>query len=415
MSLRLLLSVWLAAQMPRRHRSASAWAFSSQLRTTVPCRHPTCVSAKSSKPKTRQSSGSSALKGFGSPALTTKSVPVDKGPTTRAFYEYLDAQGAGDNLKRTSLAFLPVGENVSLRGVVALRDIKKGEDIINIPYELAIDLGPQGGDPTIPAVQLLRDVCESHHSQRDPVKYYRMLPEFQKGDCLGSTDFFSDAALEALQSPLIQEETLQRRLLTKLRFQKDIASDESFPRWMDGSVVTQEHLAWAVWIITSRVLTVQGDATAGDQSSHRLLIPYLDMCNHERSSVHVLTGRACANGQLRIVAGAPIKAGTQVTIAYGVDGNDRFIQDYGFLDTSTSEGFRLVAQQLLGKARVRDGPTRSRMLPETDRERTLERLRETTMAQDQDLLRIETDPQLQMAIEYRWRLKQALSELMEVS
>eukprot|EP00804_Cyclotella_cryptica_P023374 CCRYP_000537-RA/>CCRYP_000537-RA protein AED:0.00 eAED:0.00 QI:191/1/1/1/0/0/2/838/239 len=44
-----------------------------------------------------------------------------------------------------------------------------------------------------------------------------MLPPYQCSDCLGSTDFFSDTALEMMQSTLIVEETLSQRKSVKAR------------------------------------------------------------------------------------------------------------------------------------------------------------------------------------------------------
>ncbi|GKY93395.1 hypothetical protein MPSEU_000307100 [Mayamaea pseudoterrestris] len=391
------------------HASSSAFLHSTFRRINhQPAMPPeTQLSAKASSSKKRSGS-SAALKGFGSSLKNT--IPTDKSPTTRAFLKYLDDKGAGDNLKRTALGFVPM-KDVSLRGIIAMKDLKQGQDIIDIPYELAINLGPQGDDPTIPAVQLLRDYCECHHNENERLAYYKMLPAFNGTDSLGSTDVYSNAALEALQFPLIVEETLQRRRLTQLRFEKDISSDASFPKWIDGETcVSLQHFTWAVWIVTSRVLTVQDD----DSSSVRLLIPYLDMCNHDRSSVHVLTGRACSGGRLRVVAGSMIKAGTPVNICYGAETNDRFIQDYGFLDTTTPQGFRLLAQQLVGKMRMRE-LGRLVTISDVDRDRTLERLRETTMAEDEALLqRQDLDAQMRLTIEFRWRLKQALSEFTNI-
>jgi len=236
-----------------------------------------------------------------------------------------------------------------------------------------------------------------------------MLPPFRGDDSLGSTDFFSQQALDALQAPLVVKETLHRRERSIRRFEQDIATDDNFPSWIDGTPVTEEHLQWAVWLITSRVLTVQGDAEEG--KSYRLLIPFLDMCNHDRTSPHVLTGRAVPGGELKVVAGANIKAGEQVNICYGggVAGNDRFIQDYGFLDAS-KQAYELVAQQLLGKRRLLEGASAGKTITEVDREATLKALRSTTMAEDAKLLETTTDITLRTAIEFRLAVKQALSK-----
>jgi hypothetical protein len=133
------------------------------------------------------------------------------------------------------------------------------------------------------------------------------------------------------------------------------------------------------------------------------------MCNHDRNSPHVLTGRV--GGALKVTAGGRIKAGEQVNICYGggVAGNDRFVQDYGFLD-SNNDAYWIVAQQLLGKIRIQEGANVGKTLPEADRERTLANLRETTMAEDEALLVREKDAQIRTAIAYRLGVKKALSK-----
>ena len=148
-----------------------------------------------------------------------------------------------------------------------------------------------------------------------------MLPT---DDHLGSTDFFSDTALEMLQSPSIVEETMSRRELVKARYERDVEPmtqmSSNLYRWESyddtdddsNKIATQSHLQWASWIITSRVLTVQGPPESN--TANRLLIPLIDMCNHDRDSPHVLTGRAMAGGVLKVVAGIDVKKGDQINI-----------------------------------------------------------------------------------------------------
>ena len=377
--------------------------------------------AKTSNKKKKKGKGSgggsaAGVKGFGSVSSSSDiSVETDRSKEARAFYDYLEQQGAGDNLKRCALGyFLLPNTDVSLRGVVAMRDLKKGDVIITIPYEVAINLGPEGEDPTGPALEFLRDYCEVLGNEGSQSKngkrsdYYKMLPAFKGEDCLGSTDFFSEESLDALQSNTVKEETLKRRERVKRRFEQEV--DGNFPAWIDGTPVTKEHLQWAVWLVTSRVLTVQGDA--GEGRSYKLLIPFLDMCNHDRTSPHVLTGRAVPSGELKVVAGAAVKAGEQINICYGggVAGNDRFIQDYGFLDPH-KDGFDIVAQQLLGKRRILEGANAGKTMLEADREEAIRLLRSTSTAEDSSLL--ETASRvggLRSAIEYRLGVKKALSK-----
>lgn len=362
---------------------------------TAPQRFGSVLLAKKQKKK----ASFSGVRGFG-----VSVVEVDRSKETRDFYKYLEENDAGDTLKRTSIG----NENDLLRGVLATRDIPKGSDIINIPSNLAVNLGPEGGDPTLPAVQFLKDYCSVVSDASKPPSrrdYYRMLPGFGSADCLGSTDFFSDEALEALQSPLVVEETKARRFLTETRFSKEF--DDS-ARWIDGSPLASEHLQWAVWLITSRVLTVQTD---DGSPSCRLLIPYLDMCNHDRGAVHILTGRV--GGELKVKAGSTVKAGDPIHITYGGGeaGNDRFLQDYGFADPSPL-AFDIVAQTLLGKRRIREGGGAGKFLPKADQDKSLEALRATTMKEDEALLARDDgiNSSLRSAIAYRLGVKMALSK-----
>jgi hypothetical protein len=399
----------------------SRWQYRFQ---SVPYRDLTPLSmAKGTK---KNKTGGGGLKGFGSMSVVSSSssskkvsVELDRSKDAREFYAFMQEGGAGDNLSRCALGKFPLTESgdVTLRGVVALKPCKKGDVIIQIPYELAANLGQEGVDPTIPAVTFLKDYCETlgNDESADATKsssaaYYRMLPPFEGDDCLGSTDFFSDRALQELQFPHVVDETLKRRELVHARFRLGISTSNDFPKWIDGSDVTKEHLLWAVWLITSRVLTVTGDESQG--RSYRLLIPFLDMCNHDRASPHVLTGRAVPGGSLNVVAGAPVKEGDAINICYGggMAGNDRFVQDYGFLDSGIDcTAYNMVAQQLMGKRRLVEGVGAGQFMSQADIARALDELKRTTIEQDVQLLADETDTQLITACNFRLGVKRALS------
>lgn len=252
--------------------------------------------------------------------------------------------------------------------------------------------------------------------------FLSVFPEFNSMDVLGCTDFFSDEALALLQYPPIQEETLVRKRRVKERFERDILPMAQIAtnlyKWKNGETVTEEHLRWAVWLVTSRVLTVQGEEGTGDK--FRLMIPLIDMCNHDRSSVHVLSGRAVNGGTLKVIAGKTVMAGEQVNILYGagVSGNDRFLQDYGFLDTSgNSAGYDIVAKILMGKTRIVDGAGalggRPTLMPLDDRDRTLNALRLTSLEEDLIIAskHVGMPIDIRSAIEFRVGVKEALRRL----
>lgn len=394
--------------------------------------------AKSKTKKKKKNASSGGLKGFGSSSSSASGGAggtIDRSQSALKFYDYLQRNGGESNLKRVGLGYFPLQlgpskeDVIQLRGVIALRDISKGESIIEIPYEMALDLGRENADPTLPATTFLQKYCswisnsDGPPGDKERGDYFAMLPPFLSEDCLGSTDFFSDAALDMLQSPTIVEETLSRRELAQARYERDVEPmaemSPNLYRWENDHVATQTHLQWASWIITSRVLTVQGPPESN--IANRLLIPLIDMCNHDRDSPHVLTGRAMSGGMLKVLAGADVKSGDAINIGYGgsVEGNDRFIQDYGFLDAGGSkesrggktkgvvaEAYKIVARKLLGKGR-----SHAKMLTTAEQELALGALAATSLEDDEGLLASGNENNDErMALEYRIGIKKALKE-----
>lgn len=104
--------------------------------------------SKSVAKKKKSKSNVSSLKGFGAPTTTattnSSGVTIDRSKSALAFYDYVAANGGQSNLKRVGLGEFPLpGTDLNIRGVVALQDIRKGEPIIEIPYEMALDFGRQ--------------------------------------------------------------------------------------------------------------------------------------------------------------------------------------------------------------------------------------------------------------------------------
>lgn len=102
--------------------------------------------AKAQKKNTRKSRNSgSGVKGFGSVGVTKGLlVNLDRSSEARSFYDFMEEGNAGDNLSRCAIANLPLTDDTRIRGIVAIKPIKKGDVIIRIPYELAINLGQEG-------------------------------------------------------------------------------------------------------------------------------------------------------------------------------------------------------------------------------------------------------------------------------
>lgn len=433
----IFLVTLFVAGLDAGHSFACYETHNNPITKTIRPYHTSSSSSLCAKKSKKKSSGgkntSTGVKGFGSGMKSSSSSSsasvnqIDRSRKTLQFYDFIEKNKAGANLKRVAIGTCTIkspdsDENIDIRGVVALRDIRKGEDILSIPYELALNLGREGNDPTLPAYMLLQEICRHAPSEAvlnkgliDYSPYIAMLPEFDGPDCLSSTDFFSDEALDALQFPVIKEETLLRRKLTQARFDRDVqpmidigasGGNNALAVDTNNEPITFRHLQWAVWLITSRVLTVQG--ADGSGQAFRLMIPFIDMCNHDRNSPHILSGRAVPGGILRVVAGADIKAGEQVNICYGggVAGNDRFIQDYGFLDWS-GDNDGAMAYDIVTKKLLKG----NQGLTFQERDEAMEALSNTSILEDQKLLNLTSKSDLKAAISYRIGIKKSLERV----
>ena len=88
-----------------------------------------------------------SAKGFGS-ITTPAGGRLLSEPKYEALYEWLRASPL------TNLRKVAVADFGGLRGVMALQDIDKGEEIVGIPATFAVDLGGDARDP-LPAAQRL--------------------------------------------------------------------------------------------------------------------------------------------------------------------------------------------------------------------------------------------------------------------
>lgn len=304
-------------------------------------------------------------KGFGErikKPMSKSKVDHDTSDKTIQFYQHLANVGAADTVSKVGLAFVN-----DLRGVVSLRFIKKGETMIEIPFEAAYDLGVvsnNNNDPTNAAITL-SDLLKKTKENDGDHSYFSMLPRQHSSEISTTTDYFSDDALSALQLPFVKSETVRR--LEKLK--ESATSPDHY-----------EELKLALSYVTSRVLTVEGpESEYGER--HSLLIPMIDMCNHDRDSPHVLSGRAASGSKLRVVAGKDVLAGEQINICYGGGhaGNDRFVQDYGFLDPLPLSNL-IVARSLVSRKIVEKGLSTSTKME------ALAALKLTTVEEDELLL-----------------------------
>ena len=299
----------------------------------------------------------------------------------------------------TNLRKVAVADFDGLRGVMALQDIGKGEEIVAIPATFAVDLGADGADAINAAQRLLAtreaEVAPAYEPEEDEEEevmpsspraaYWATLPPPDSPD-LCTPAFFEEEELAMLQWPPLVAETRQRaKQIGNAIGEGAVAESEpSATRWLE----------WAAWAVLSRVLTVQGPPSGGGLGGapvgRKLLIPFIDMFNHRAGTKHYLTGRT--DGMLKVVAGAPVKAGEQIFILYGVEStsNMEFVSHYGFHDPSATAA---TADRALVRAR-RD---------------ELSELLSTSEAEDEAALAATPPPpyQHQLALRLRLSLKRA--------
>ena len=311
-----------------------------------------------------------------------KEFILDTSPSTMDFNSHLKTfPGLSKTLSNVCIGISKNGKG--MRGLYARRSIAEGETIVEIPYENCVDLGNQyggggmggGGDPTLLVPALLDRMAEDGPY----LPYFKLLGT--EGEIL-CTDYWDDETLDMLQLPFIKAETLRRR--EKL---------EAIP----GS--SRERKLAALTFITSRVLTVEGEE---EGPFHKLLIPLLDLANHHPNSRHILTGRAIPTGTLKIVAGRDVRENEEILIKYGTEGNDRFVQDYGFLQEG---GYVPVVRNLT--SRKQGG---SLLLAEKNE--AIEALKKTTLQEDE--IAIENldsaSASTKLALTMRIGMKRALSK-----
>jgi len=310
-----------------------------------------------------------SVRGFGS---HTRQAPgagrLLSEPAYDRLYEWLRSSS------HTNLRKVAVADFDGLRGVMALQPIAKGEEIVSIPAEFAVDLGSESANPLPAAVRMLQ---EKRADGGHRAVYWELLPQPGSPD-LCTADFFSEEELQMLQWPPLLEETSDR----SAGLQRAVAAAESGGG--GAAAFELQELRWAVWTVLSRVLTV----LSPDGSGHKLLIPFMDMFNHRAGCKHYLTGRT--DGRLRLVAGEPVAAGEQVHILYGTEAtsNAELLGHYGFVDPGAAAADRALV----------------RAHPEA-----VAALRATTVAEDRALLDSEDMRPYteQLALRFRIAMKKA--------
>lgn len=223
------------------------------------------------------------------------------------------------------------------RGMYATKSFKKGDILCKIPSDCALALSDPSkmGDidqtPAEGGLNFLRWYADNDKAKAMWKSYLETLPT-KDANFDPTPDFYSEEDIDALEYPLAIRLAAERRMQIK-----EVSQKEGIP---------MDELQFATWLIASRSFVISisiGDeaaagagATAANKKALRVLLPYLDMINHSsddaNAELHLIDPEK-DEAWFAIRATRPIKAGKEISIAYGsgVESSVELLQNYGFV------------------------------------------------------------------------------------
>lgn len=295
------------------------------------------VSSSNSPKKTKSSNQGKAAGGFGKTATPAPVVhDPDTSDSTQDLIKFLVSQksrGIGTEDCGNEIGF---HRETGIRGLYATKNFKKGEIICRIPSDCALALSdPQMGGDDVPTIAHGgRNYILLYQDDAKACKlwapYLNTLPT-EEANFDATPDYYSDEEVEALEFPRFVESAKTRKQQIQ-----DLAEKEG---------MTFSDLQFATWLVSSRSFQISisnepeaagAGSVASVQKSIRVLLPYLDMINHNSNEANAelhLIDPEKDEAWFAIRATRPIKAGKEVTIAYGtgVDSSFDLLLNYGFV------------------------------------------------------------------------------------
>lgn len=216
--------------------------------------------------------------------------------------------------------------------MIATEAIPAGGVLCSLPRSLAVDLGTEGANPGVAALELLRlmDAAAGGGgggSGRPLAPVFDCLPALGSAEVL-TPDWYTAAELDALEYRPVVTEVLARQQLLRSTYEDAVSADAAVAERLERMGGYERYL-WAVFIVVSRSYTI---ADASGAPPRKYLLPLFDMANHHPASPHTMT---CRGGVFQLLAGAPVAAGEEICLVYGGSaglGNDRLLMDYGFVN-----------------------------------------------------------------------------------
>mmetsp|Transcript_67007 Transcript_67007/g.111338 ORF Transcript_67007/g.111338 Transcript_67007/m.111338 type:complete len:516 (+) Transcript_67007:44-1591(+) len=318
------------------------------------CGAPRC-GRPSKRPSKRAKQGSISRgfdpgsRGFGRPSPAASKLPIPasppEGPEWRAFESWLVERGA--HLNGVELA--DCGEG--LRGLRTTKACNRGDELIRIPRSLILDtkradarLGALWADgPPLPRyakLALLVLLEQQLGPTSDVAPYIEILPtpaDFEAEG--GPTTLWTKEELEVAECPKLSTDAVMRyeRWASSPVLEHDAFAAGWRALGLDGAAPSKAQLRWAVAAVTSRAY----GAVDSDGSQASLLIPMVDMANHQHPP-NTAKGLEEDGQHFVVIATQPLPKGAQVFLSYGALPNIVLLSQFGFMLSAISQDYAIV-------------------------------------------------------------------------
>ena len=255
-----------------------------------------------------------------------------------------------------------------LRGLVASRDVKVGDVLLEVPFraclgdvvEAEINTEPPFTESPRWAEALPWNVRLATLALKERERQSSFLgswPESPVELCMcASTDSLTEYAQDesvaseaVFVSMWVQEQYVQAKAAAS-------GAGEPFP-W------SEEDWLWALTHVGSRVLNVESGASRFGEC--RLLVPCLDLANHEAvpSALYAFSAASSCGPAVRLIAARDLRAGEPVTLTYGQRTNDHMAQYYGFVPSANPNDVVLVSLRQVLQAATSSGSAAAAAFP----------------------------------------------------
>lgn len=311
------------------------------------------ASAKTKKSNKNRSSGGG---GFGASKENPLTHTPDTSETTQRLLQFLKAQ------KAKGLDDVEIGysQTSGLRGLFATKNFKKGQYMCQIPSDCALALSdPEKNGEDAPTLahngaNFLSMYWNHEQNKQLWSPYLDTLPTPNNAKQFSPTpDYFSEDELQLLEFPRLIRQAKERKATIET-----VAKENG---------IEFDQLQFATWLVASRTfsisISVGGSSSNKDESSDnnndiqydergqvivkagepkqsiRVLVPFIDMANHNSDQPNAkltLIDPEKDEAWFALEATRPIKAGKEITIAYGggIESSAEILLNYGFVPTS---------------------------------------------------------------------------------